>query len=195
MDPVVSQLISIRSARRSRVTIAHRRPEEDRLSLRRNRSMQGKGGAMPSPVRRQRTFASGWDAWILSAIAAAVYYPLAVFGPGWWQGARLSDMDPPFDLGWLHNLFAWTAGSVGQALLWVFGGMILLLPIMAIFTNRFSAGPPAVKRVVASAWTVPCAALVAVPALAIGWFALTQIAYLIAPFVGMYHGDVTPAVP
>jgi hypothetical protein len=38
-------------------------------------------------------------------------------------------------------------------------------------------------------------ALAAVPALAVGWFALTQVAGLIAPWIGMYHEDINPAVP
>jgi hypothetical protein len=38
-------------------------------------------------------------------------------------------------------------------------------------------------------------ALVALPALAVGWFLVTQIAAFIAPSFGMYHGDSSPAVP
>jgi hypothetical protein len=150
---------------------------------------------MTSPVRWRHDVAAGSDALILSAIAAAVYYPLASFGPEWWRGAVLPDLDPPFDLGWLHNFFAWAAGSLGQALLWVSGATIVLLPIVAVLTKGFSAGPPAVLRIVVVARTVPVIALGVVPALAVGWFILTQIALLVAPWIGMYHGEINPAVP
>jgi hypothetical protein len=148
-----------------------------------------------SPSDRKPCWAAGQEALVLSVIAAAVYYPLTRFGPRWWRGAKLPDMDPPFDLGWLHNGFAWIAEYVGRPLLWVFGAMIVLLPIMAAFTHGFRTGPPAVIRVVTAACTVPVVALVAVPALAVIWFLLTQLAALIAPWLGMYHGDASPAVP
>jgi hypothetical protein len=148
-----------------------------------------------SPPDRKPRWAAGQDALVLSVIAAAVYYPLTEFGPRWWRGARLPDMDPPFDLGWLHNGFAWMAEYVGRPLLWVFGVMIVLLPVVAAFTKGFRTGLPVVIRVVTAAYTVPLVALVAVPTLAAGWFLLTQIAAFIAPGLGMYHGDSVPAVP
>lgn len=73
--------------------------------------------------------------------------------------------------------------------------MIVLLPIVAAFTKGFRTGPPVVKRMVTAAYAVPAIALVTVPALAVGWFLLTQVAALIAPLFGMYHGDSSPAVP
>jgi hypothetical protein len=150
---------------------------------------------MTSLGRWRRDVAVGADAWVLSAVAAAVYYPLAVMGPDWWHGAVLPDMDPPFDLGWLHEFFAWTAGNVGQVLLWVFAATLVLLPLAAIATTGFSTGPRALQWSVVVARIVPTAALAAVPALAVGWFLLSQIAFLIASWLGMYHGDAVPAVP
>lgn len=148
------------------------------------------------PLARWRhDVAAGVDALILSAVAAAVYYPLTVLGPDWWHGAVLPDTDPPFDLGWLHNFFAWTAGTVGQALLWLFAATLVLLPIAAIATNGFTTGPPTLRRFVVFARVVPGVAVVAVPALAVGWFLLSQVALLIAPWLGMYHGNAVPAVP
>ncbi|BEL04365.1 hypothetical protein Q0Z83_025560 [Actinoplanes sichuanensis] len=148
-----------------------------------------------SPPDRQYRWAAGQDAFVLSVVAAVVYFPLAAYGPSWWQGSRLPDMDPPFDLGWLHDSFAWTAVYVGRPLLGVFLAMIVLLPIVAAFTNGFRTGPPVVAGVVTAAYGVPAIALAAVPAVAVGWFLLTQIAALIAPWLGMYHGDSVPAVP
>jgi hypothetical protein len=150
---------------------------------------------MPSLMRRQQDLAACSGALTMSAITAAVYYPLTTFGPEWLRGARLPDMDPPFDLEWLHNFFAWTAAHVGQVLFWGFVATIVLLPVIALLTKGFTAGPPAVKRVDSVTRIVPVVALAAVPALAVGWFALTQVAGLIAPWIGMYHGGATPAVP
>lgn len=150
---------------------------------------------MTAPARTRPDLKAGRDALILSAIAAAVYYPLTTFGPGWWRGAVLPDTDAPLDLGWLHNFFAWTAGSVGQVLLWVFVATIVVLPVLALLTKGFSRGAAVAGRIVTVAWAVPGVALAAVPALAVGWFLLTQIVGLIAPWIGMYHGNATPAVP
>jgi hypothetical protein len=150
---------------------------------------------MPSLRRRRQDLAACSSTLIMSAIAAAVYYPLTTFGPEWLRGARLPDMDPPFDLEWLHNFFAWTVASVGQVLFWGFVATIVLLPIVALLTKGYTAGPPAAKRADSVAWAVPVVALAAVPALAFGWLVLTQFAGVIAPWFGMYHGDINPAVP
>ncbi|HEV2778723.1 MAG TPA: hypothetical protein VGX25_04915 [Actinophytocola sp.] len=104
-------------------------------------------------------------------------------------------MDPPFDLEWLHNLFAWTAEHVGLILLLLFGATIVLLPITTALVTIFNAGRAALNSARTIASAVPVGALAAVPVLAVGWFVLTQIAALIAPFLGMYHGEATPAVP
>lgn len=132
---------------------------------------------------------------LLSAIAAVVYYPVTTLGPGWWRGAVLPDLDPPFDLGWLHDFFAWVAGNVGPVLLGLFGATVILLPVVGFLTKGFSAGPPAIRRTVTITTVVPTIALIAVPALAVGWFLLSQLAYLIAPWLGMYHGEINPVVP
>lgn len=149
---------------------------------------------MPPPDRRPQ-WAAGQDVVILSVIAAVVYLPLVWFGPRWWRGARLPGMDPPFDLGWLHNGFAWIAEYIGRPLLGVFGATILLLPIVAAATRGFRTAPPVVTRVVTTASTAVLIALFAVPVLAVSWFLLAQLAALIAPWLGMYHGDGIPAVP
>ncbi|GAB3830725.1 hypothetical protein ACFPIJ_30755 [Dactylosporangium cerinum] len=147
--------------------------------------------SVPDPRRE----AEGWQALAHSAVAAAVFYPLATYGPGWWRGARLPYMDPPFDLAWLHDAFAWTAQYVGPVLTGAFGGMALLLLIVAAFTSGFRSESAAVGRVVSAGWSAPVLALFAVAALAVAWFALSQVAAFIAPFLGMYHGEIYPAVP
>ena len=47
-----------------------------------------------------------------------------------------------------------------------------------------------VKRVVSAGWFAPVLALFTVAAFAAGWFLLTQVAALVAPYLGMYHGPV-----
>lgn len=139
--------------------------------------------------------AGGGRALVLSALAAVALYPLATYGPGWWRGARLHDMDAPFDLAWLHNGFAWLAQYVGPVLVVLCGGLALAMLVVAAFTSGFRSGSPAVRRMVSVAVTVPGGALVCVAALAVAWFLLTQVAFLIAPLLGMYHGEIHPAVP
>jgi len=135
------------------------------------------------------------DALVLSAVAAATFYPLATYGPGWWRGARLPDMDAPFDLAWLHNGFAWTAQYVGPVLFWLFAATVGLLVVVGAFTAGFRTSSPVLRRALGLARTVPALALLAVAALAVAWFVLTQVAAVIAPFLGMYHGEINPAVP
>ena len=147
------------------------------------------------PVSDRQHPADGRAALILSSIAAATFYPLSTYGPGWWRGARLHDMDPPFDLRWLHNGFAWTAQYVGPVLFWLSGATVVLLVIVGAFTAGFRTQSAAGRRVLGAARTAPAVALTAVAALAVAWFLLTQLAALIAPFLGMYHGEIHPAVP
>ncbi len=137
----------------------------------------------------------GGTALVLSAVAAAALYPLARFGPGWWRGARLRDMDPPFDLRWLHNGFAWLAQYAGPVLVVLCGALALLMLIVAAFTSGFRTRSAVVGRLVAAALAVPGGALLSVAALAVVWFLLTQVAALVAPYLGMYHGEIHPAVP
>ena len=136
--------------------------------------------------------ADGWSALLLSAAAFA---SLAMFGPGWWRGARLPDMDAPFDLAWLHDGFAWTAQYVGPVLAFAFGAMAVVLLVVAAFTSGFRSDSAVVERMVWAGLVWPGAALVALPALAVVWFLLTQVAAFVAPFFGMYHGEYHPAVP
>ncbi|WP_327002987.1 hypothetical protein OHA72_49205 [Dactylosporangium sp. NBC_01737] len=147
------------------------------------------------PVSDRQYPADGRDALILSAVAAAIFHPLSAYGPGWWRGARLHDMDPPFDLEWLHNAFAWTAQYLGPVLFWLFAAAFVLLVIVGAFTAGFRTDSPALRRALGVARTAPALALLAVAALGVGWFLLTQVAALIAPFLGMYHGEIHPAVP
>jgi hypothetical protein len=128
------------------------------------------------------------DGLVLSAVAGATYYGLATYGPGWWRGARLPDVDPPLDLRWLHDGFAWTAQYVGTALYWLFAATAGLLVVGAAVRRSW----PRLER---AAVAVPAVALLAVPALAVAWFVATQVALVIAPLLGMYHGEARPAVP
>lgn len=146
------------------------------------------------PVSERQNPAGG-SALVLSAVAAAVFYPVAAYGPGWWRGARLPDMDPPFDLAWLHDGFAWAARYVGPVLCGAFAALALALAVVAAFTSGFRTRSTAVGRLVAAGRAGPGAALALVAALAVGWFLLTQVAALVAPLLGMYHGDAQPAVP
>jgi hypothetical protein len=150
---------------------------------------------MPSSQRQQQGKIHLRETMVVTAIAAAVYYPVMLFVPGWLSGTRLPDMDPPFDLVWLHDFFAWTAGNVGLVMLCLFGTMIVALPVIAALTKSADEPPPFVSRTMTFAQIVSGVAVIAVPALAVGWFLLTQIAALIAPFLGMYHGNAVPAVP
>ncbi|MEV4139662.1 hypothetical protein AB0J72_46810 [Dactylosporangium sp. NPDC049742] len=134
---------------------------------------------------------SGRGATVLSAVAAVTYFLLAKYGPGWWRGARLDGVDAPLDLGWLHNGFAWLAQYAGAALSLLFGAAAVLLVLVA----AAGVDSPRLDRVVAAARTAPALALLAVPALAVAWFLATQAALLVAPFLGMYHGEYHPAVP
>ncbi|MDG6109843.1 hypothetical protein Daura_17640 [Dactylosporangium aurantiacum] len=143
----------------------------------------------------ERQYPAGGSALVLSAVAAAVCYPLATYGPGWWRGARLPDMDPPFDLGWLHDGLAWTAQYVGPVLCSVFAALAVALLVVAAFTGGFRTRSATVGRLVAAGRAGPGAALALVAALAVGWFLLTQVAALVAPLLGMYHGEIHPAVP
>ncbi|MET7427236.1 hypothetical protein [Dactylosporangium sp. NPDC005555] len=127
----------------------------------------------------------------LCVVAAVTYFLLAAYGPGWWRGARLDDVDAPLDLGWLHDGFAWLAQYVGAVLAWLFGSAAGLLVV--VVAARFE--PAWLARAVAVARTVPMVALLAVPGLAVAWFLASQVALLIAPFLGMYHGEYHPAVP
>jgi hypothetical protein len=150
---------------------------------------------MPSPVSERQDEASGWAALILSAVAAAVFHPLARHGPGWWRGARLDDMDAPFDLAWLHNGFAWLAQYAGPVLSWLFGAMAVALLVVAAFTSGFRTGSAGVGRLVRAGRIWPGAALAGLVALVVLWLFMTQLAALIAPYLGMYHGEINPAVP
>jgi hypothetical protein len=132
---------------------------------------------------------------VLSALAAATFYPLASYGPGWWRGARLPDMDAPFDLAWLHNGFAWTAQYVGPVLFWLFAATVVLLVVVGAFTAGFRTSSPVPRRALEVAVTAPAGALLSVAVLAVTWFLLTQVAALIAPLLGMYHGEINPSVP
>lgn len=150
---------------------------------------------MPPMTTQKRGTGDGWTALGLSALAVVVYHPLAMFAPGWWRGARFSDMEPPFDLLWLHNMLAWLAGHVGLAVWWVFLAVVVLLPVVAVGTRGFRAVPPVVERMVSGVVVAAGLAVLAVPALAVAWFLVTQVAALLAPYLGMYHGDYRPAVP
>ncbi|MEV0136053.1 hypothetical protein AB0H83_47400 [Dactylosporangium sp. NPDC050688] len=143
----------------------------------------------------ERQYPAGGSALVLSAVAAATYYPLATYGPGWWRGARLPDMDPPFDLAWLHDGLAWAAQYLGPVLYWTFAALALALVVVAAFTSGFRTRSAAVGRLVTAGRAGPGAALALVAALAAGWFLLTQVAALVAPLFGMYHGEIHPAVP
>src|SRR5262245_45345523 len=94
--------------------------------------------------------ADGWSALLLSAAAAAVFAPLAMFGPGWWRCARLPYMDAPLDLAWLHNGFAWTAQYVGPVLAFAFGAMAVVLLVVAAFTSGFRTDSAVIGRMVSA---------------------------------------------
>jgi hypothetical protein len=149
----------------------------------------------PATTQQRTDVVGGWTAFVLSVVAVVVYYPIAMFAPGWWRGARLSDMDAPFDLAWLHDALAWSAEYVGRALAWAFLAAGVVLLVAGVLTRGFRPAPPVVEKMAANVAAAAGLALVAVPALAVGWFLCTQIAFLIAPHLGMFHGEYRPAVP
>ncbi|MFF5228035.1 hypothetical protein [Dactylosporangium sp. NPDC000521] len=127
----------------------------------------------------------------VAAVAAVTYFLLAKHAPGRWRGGRLDDVDAPLDLGWLYDGFAWLAQYVGTVLSCLSGAAAVLLVLVA----AFQVTSPRLDPVLSVARTAPALALLAIPALAVVWFVAAQVALLIAPFFGMYHGEYHPAVP